>query len=204
MTQTIKQQRGYVTRRNDPDNSLWVQEEAERLALIDGDPAEAKRRRDAAMDLKNKRRRAPAEAAFLLPLWLVRDLGGPRDPIAFLVKERSLTVLQGKTALLLREHVEGVTIDIQGSGEFGVFIQGGEQGGLEAWCDKRRHGVHAWRLALDSCEPETRNAVRKIICGHIALRQAYRLIGGDTTKAAAKLKVSVRNALDAATAYLGA
>lgn len=205
MTQNnlIERQRGYVTRRNDPDNSLWVQEEAERLALIDGDVDEAKRRRDAAMDLK-KKRRPTADAAYLLPLWLVRDLGGPRDPIAYLVKERSLTVNQGKTALLLREHVEGVTIDIQGNGDFGVFIQGGAQSGLEAWCDKRKHGVHAWQLALDACEPRARKAVERVICGRAGLKQARRLLGMENNKAHGLLKANLTRALNAATAYLGA
>ncbi len=199
----LKPQRAYVTRRSDFDNSLWVQEEAERLALIDGNPEEAKRRRDAAIDLKAKKRRAP-EDVYLLPTWLVRDLGGPRDPIAYLVKERALTVNQGRTALMLREHAEGITIDVQGNGEFGVFVQGGQQTGLEGWCDKRKHGVHAWKLALDACEVRARRAVERVICGKAGLKQARRLLGMENNKAHDTLKANLTRALDASTAYLGA
>ena len=121
----VKAQRAYVTRRNDADNARFVQREAEIIALQNGDTAEAARRRYAEQKLASKQRKTPIDA-YLLPEWLLRDLGGPRDVVAALIKDRSLTAALGRVALILREHVEGVSIDIQGNGDFGVFIQGGE------------------------------------------------------------------------------
>lgn len=203
MRSEVAIQRAYHAKDRGLGYSERVQAEAERLALIDGDPEEARRRRNAGMDLAKKQRQ-PKEGAFALPVWLMRDLGGARDTIAYLIKDRALTVGHGKTALLLREHVEGVTIDIAGGGEFGVFVDGGTDAGLEGWCDKRRYGVEAWRLAMEASEPKARKAVQKVIQGRAGLKQARRLIGGGNDAAHKMLKANLVKALDAASAYLGA
>jgi len=202
MNSTVAIQRAYHAGNRGIEYAERVQSEAERLALIEGNPEEAKRRRNAGIDLAKKQR--AGGDVFLLPSWLVRDLGGPRDTIAYMIKDRALTVMHGRTALLLREHTEGVTIDIQGGGEFGVFVDGGLDAGLEGWCDKRRHGVQAWKLALDACEPRSRKAVQKVINGLAGLKQARRLIGGENNAAHTMLKANLIKALDAANAYLGA
>ncbi len=199
----VKAQRAYVTRRNDADNARFVQREAEIIALQNGDTAEAARRRYAEQKLASKQRKTPIDA-YLLPEWLLRDLGGPRDVVAALIKDRSLTAALGRVALILREHVEGVSIDIQGNGDFGVFIQGGEQSGMESVCDKRAFGRHAWSLTLEACDPRARKAVERSIMGLCGMAQAYRLIGGDTTKATKIFKQNMRSGLSAAAAYLGA
>jgi len=203
MTSTVTAQRAYHAKFKGVEYAESVQVDAERQALIEGNAEEALRRRNAGMDLAKKRRRPGAEA-FVLPTWLVKDLGGPRDTIAYLIKDRQLSVIQGRTALLLREHTEGVTISISGNGEFGVFIEGGQDGGMEAHCDKRFVGVQAWRLALGAVDPKATKAVQKVINGHAGLKQARRLIGGGNEAAHQMLKDNLHKALDAATAYLGA
>ena len=202
MAKTIAIQRAYHARDRGLAHAELVQSEAERLALIDGNVGEAKRRRNAGVDLANKRRQ-PADL-FLLPTWLMRDLGGPHDTIAYLIKQRQLTVIHGRTALSLREHTEGDTISISGNGEFGVFVEGSQDGGMEAHCDKRFVGVQAWRLALGAVDPKATKAVQKVINGHAGLKQARRLIGGGNEAAHQMLKGNLHKALDAATAYLGA
>jgi len=202
MAKTIAIQRAYHAKDRGLGHAELVQSEAERLALNNGNASEAQRRRNAGIDLANKRKQ-PADI-FLLPVWLMRDLGGPRDTIAYLIKQRELTVIHGRAALCLREHSEGVTISISGNGEFGVFVEGGQDGGMEAHCDKRFVGIQAWRLALGAVDPVTVKAVQKVINGHAGLKQARRLIGGRDQTAHNMLKDNLHKALDAATAYLGA
>lgn len=199
---TTQAQRAYVTRRSDTDNAIWTNEEAERIALIDGDVAEATRRRNAAADLKRKQKRSEQQDARELPVWLVRDLGGPRDTIAHLIKDKALTAQQGRTALLLREYREGLTISIEGHG-VADYVQGGQVVGMEAHCDKMRAGRHAWKLAQEACERRAWRAVDRVICGKAGLKQARRLIGGGNVKAHAILKDNLIRALNASTAYLG-
>lgn len=194
-------QPAYHARFRGVDYAERMQSEAERKALIDGDVEEAKRRRNAGIDLAKKQKRGGETAP--LPVWLMRDLGG-RDMIANMVKGRELTVQHGMTALLLREHTEGVTISISGGGEFGVYVDGSQDAGLEGWCDKRRHGVQAWKLAMEATDPKARKAVERVINGLAGSAQARRLIGGANVQAHATLKASLRSALDAANAYLGA
>jgi hypothetical protein len=202
MAKTIAVQRAYHAGNRGIEYAERVQTEAERLALIEGNPEEAKRRRNAGIDLAKKQR--ASGDVFLLPSWLVRDLGGPRDTIAYLIKQKELTVIHGRAALSLREHTEGVTISISGNGEFGVFVEGGQDGGMEAHCDKRFVGIQAWRLALGAVEPATVKAVQRVINGHAGLKQARRLIGGENNAAHTMLKANLIKALDAANAYLGA
>lgn len=202
-TQTIAiDSRGISRGRYDSDRAIRANEDAERLALIDGDTAEALRRRNAAADLRRKQTR-PANETEILPVWLVRDLGGPRDTIAYLIKDKALSVQQGRTALLLREYCEGLTISIEGHG-ISDYVQGGQAVGMEAHCDKMRAGRHAWKLAQEACEPKAWKAVDRVICGKASLRSANRLIGGDTGRAVALLKANLILALNASTAYLGA
>lgn len=52
---TLKPQKAYITRRTDLDNAMFVQDEAEVIALQRGDAEEAKRRRDAKADLRHRR-----------------------------------------------------------------------------------------------------------------------------------------------------
>lgn len=202
MAKTIAIQPAYHAKDRGLGHAELVQSEAERLALNNGNASEARRRRNAGIDLANKRKQ-PADI-FLLPTWLMRDLGGPRDTIAYLIKQKELTVIHGRAALSLREHTEGVTISISGNGEFGVFVEGGQDGGMEAHCDKRFVGIQAWRLALGAVEPATVKAVQRVINGHAGLKQARRLIGGRDQTAHNMLKDNLHKALDAATAYLGA
>jgi len=200
---TITQARGYSTRRNDIDNAIWSNEEAAHIADISGDHSEALKRRQTAASLKQRGKRKPEETPYLLPTWLVRDLGGPRDTIAYLIKERDLTVIQGRTALILREHLEGQSITIGGQ-EVTDFVQGGQASGMESMCDKMRVGRQAWKLALDATDVKARKAVERVIAGKAGLKQARRLLGMADAKAHAMLKANLVSALNAATAYLGA
>lgn len=202
-TQTIAiDSRGISRGRYDSDRAIRANEDAERIALIDGDADEALRRRNAAADLRRKRTR-PISEAEILPVWLVRDLGGPRDTIAYLIKDKALSVQQGRTALLLREYREGLTISIEGHG-ISDYVQGGQAVGMEAHCDKMRAGRHAWKLAQEACEAKAWKAVDRVICGKAGLKQARRLIGGGNEAAHATLKANLIRALNASTAYLGA
>ena len=200
---SIQVRTAFTTRRNDLDNSIYVQDEAAHLADIKGDHSEAKRRRDSAADLKRKAKRKPESEVFQLPTWLVRDLGGPRDTIAYLIKERALTVIQGRTALILREHLEGQSITIGGQ-EVKDFVEGGQSSGMESMCDKMRIGRQAWKVAMEAPDPKTRKAVERVIAGKAGLKQARRLLGVADAKAHTLLKANLILALDAATAYLGA
>ena len=199
MTHTTAQPAYHASYRG-TDYAERVQGEAERQALINGDPAEALRRRNAGIDLAKKQRRGELSP---VPAWLIRDLGS-RDTIGNMVKARELSVQHGMTALMLREHTEGVTISVSGGGEFGVYVDGSQDAGLEGWCDKRRHGVQAWRLAMEATEPKARKAVERVVNGLAGTKQARRLIGGADVKAHASLKANLQRALDAASAYLGA
>lgn len=198
MGKTIAIQRAYHARFKGVDHAESVQAEAERLALIDGNAAEAKRRRNAGMDLAKKRRRDEVKP---VAGYLIRDLG-PRDTISNMLKSRSLTEAQGKAALLLREHHEGATITLEGNGVVVDFIDRQSQAGLEAWCDRRKRGHEAWRLATEATDHP--KAVRVVILGNAGKAQARRLIGGRGTEADAVLVTELRKALDAAAAYLGA
>lgn len=185
------------------ERAIRAQEEAEQFAFIAGDFAEANRRRHARENIERKSRRRVDVDVWTIPPWLVEGLGGARDAIVLLMKSRDLSSLHGQTAIRLREHTQGITITIEGNGAFGVFVDGGQASGLEDWCDKRRHGVRAWTLALGAVPPRAVRPVRALILGK-TLTQAGRLYGGDTAKAHAAVKLEVGRALDAATAYLGA
>jgi len=198
MTHSVTAQRAYHARFKGVAHAERVQAEAERLALIDGNPEEAKRRRNAGMDLAKKRRSTEAKP---VAAYLIRDLG-PRDTIGNMLKDRALTEAQGKAALLLREHHEGATITLEGSGVVVDFIDRQSQAGLEAWCDRRKRGHEAWRLAMEATDHP--KAIRIVVLGNAGKAQARRLIGGRGTTADAVLLAELRKALDAAGAYLGA
>jgi hypothetical protein len=194
MSQTVKLQRAYTTRRNDADNSLFVQQEAERLAVIDGDFEEAHRRRIAAQSLKAKHRRGEVKP---IAFHLIRELG-PRDAIANMLKTRHLEERHGRTALCLRDYMVCREVHLGGSGNL-VFVEGGKSGDLADRINALRQGQRAVAAAeatlpsLDFVKPVT-----GLVCGHVTLLQAGRIIGGDTTKCKLRVKGALKQYLEAA------
>jgi hypothetical protein len=200
MSQTVKLQRGYTTRRNDPDNSLWVQEEAERLALIDGDLEEAHRRRIAAQSLKSKsRRRAEVKP---IAFGIIRELGS-RDAIGNMLKTRFLEERHGRTCLQIRDYMVARQVTMAGGGDL-VFVEGNQGGGIE----NKIHALRQASAAVAAGEATLPSAefvrpVTGLLCGHMTLLQAGRIIGGDTTKCKDRVKRALRNYLEAAEPYFG-
>ena len=199
---TIMSDRPAIGRSVTREQAIRANERAAQQAEIDGDFEEAKRRRDAVYDLKLGQRQTVIEP---LPTWLVRDLGGVRDPIARLVKDRELSVVQAKAALILREHEEGEAVVVQ-TGDSGLilFVDGRIGSGLEALCDARARGREMWRLLRGSLSHRASMAVERMIRGKASMRQAARLYGGDTTKACKVLRSELRAGLDASLSYVGA
>jgi hypothetical protein len=182
---------------------IRLQEDAERQALIDGDQTEAKRARDAVINLEARKRRSGRSTSEPMPEGLIEALGGPYDPICRLVKSKVLTATQARVVLALRDHVEGGTIDIGGSGNM-EFVQGGGAAGMEAHCDRRRKGQQAWDLAKKACStPNTWGALDLLIRGKISLTQACRRVSSDNKKTRQYLHRHLVASLDAAGAFLG-
>lgn len=169
------------------------------LCEIDGDFAEAKRRRDAAIDLERK---PFSFDLYELPKWLLDALGGGHDPIVRMVKRKAIDIVQAKCALLLREHNEGVTLSFSREG-VQIFVDRQPIGGLEGLTDARRRGAMAWNIALGSLEQREVLPVRWLILGG-ARPKALRQYGGDIHEARAVLDLSTSKALEAASAYIGA
>jgi hypothetical protein len=195
MSQTVKLQRAYTTRRNDPDNSLWVQEEAERLALIDGDLEEAHRRRIAAQSLKSKHRRGEVKP---IAFHLIRELG-PRDAIGYMLKERFLEERHGRTALILRTYEMPAP---KSPNLERVEHSGGS--GLEGMVDARlrlARAKNAAELTLPSAEYKT--PVTGLVCGSMSIGQAGRIIHGDKNRGPKLVKAALRNYLEAAEPFVG-
>lgn len=190
----LKPQRAYVTRRNDADNSLWVQEEAERLALIDGDADEAKRRRDAAMDLKKKRRRVEIKP---LPAATIEALG-PRDAISNMLKERFLEERHGRTVLHLRDYMVRRQVTMSGGGNL-VFVDGGAKSEMIDRVANLRRGEAAIAAGERTLSGEDMIwPVTKLVCGFITIKQAARHNGGNTDKAKSRVRSALKQYLEAA------
>lgn len=200
MTNTVKLQRAYITRRNDADNALWTQEEAEAVALEQGDKAEASRRRHAAIHLKAKKRRR--QEIKPLPAAMMQALG-KHDPISNMLKARFLEERHGRTALHVRDYMVRRQVTIGGGGDL-VFVDGG----LKSEMIDRIAGLRRGAQALEAGERTLPSAdyvkpVTGLLCGHINMTQAGRLIGGDTGKAQNKVKQALRAYLNAAEPFFG-
>lgn len=199
MTQTVKMQRAYVTRRSDPDNSLWVQEEAERLALIEGDAEEALRRRNAAQDLKRKLNRSKVTA---IPFHIIRELGS-RDAIGNMLKARQLEERHGRTVLRLRDYMVARQVSMGAGGNL-VFVEGGQSGGIES----KIHALRQASAAIDAGERtlpgvEYAKPVTGLVCGHVSMRQASGQLKGRTAQVESTLRGVLRNYLEAAEPFFG-
>jgi hypothetical protein len=169
------------------------------LCEIDGDLAEAKRRRDAAIDLQRK---PFSFDLYELPKWLLDDLGGGNDPIVRMVRRKAIDILQAKCALFLREHHQGITLSLSRDG-VQIYVDRQPLGGLEGLTDARRKGAMAWNVALNAIEQREALPVRWLILGG-ARPKALRQYGGDIHEARAVLDLSTSKALEAASAYIGA
>lgn len=196
---TTAQQRAYVTRRADFDNSLYVQEEAERLALIDGDHEEAKRRRDAAMDLKSKKRQATIAP---LPFGIIRELGS-RDAIGNMLKTRFLEERHGRTTLQLRDYMVAREVTVGGSGNL-IFVDGGQTSGIES----KLHALKQAEKAVDAAQRTLPGAefvkpVTGLVCGHITLPQASGRIRGRAQRVQDELRSVLKRYLEAAEPFFG-
>jgi hypothetical protein len=199
MSHVIKQQRAYVTRRNDPDNSLFVQQEAAVLAFQQGDDAEMKRRENAAQALKAKRRRAEIKP---IAFHIIRELGS-RDAIGNMLKARQLEERHGRTTLCLRDYMVSREVTM-GTGNNLVFVQGGQASGIES----KLHALQQAERAVQAGEhtlPGTEfvKPVTGLVCGHMNLLQAGRIIGGDTTKCKERVRHALRKYLEAAEPFFG-
>ena len=198
-TSALKPQKAYITRRSDLDNSLWLQEEAERLALIDGNPEEAKRRRDAATDLRSKKRRAKISP---IPFGIIRELGS-RDSISNMLKDRFLEERHGRTALQLRDYMVARTVHMGGSGDL-VFIDGKQAGDLADKIHGLRQGQRA--VAAGEATLPAQSFIRPItglVCGHVTLPQAAGQLRGRAQRVQGELKNALRVYLEAAEPFFG-
>ena len=199
MSQTVKMQRAYVTRRSDPDNSLFVQEEAERIALIEGDAEEALRRRNAAQDLKRKLNRSKVTA---IPFHIIRELGS-RDAIGNMLKARQLEERHGRTVLRLRDYMVARQVSMGAGGNL-VFVEGGQSGGIES----KIHALRQASAAIDAGERtlpgvEYAKPVTGLVCGHVSMRQASGQLKGRTAQVESTLRGVLRNYLEAAEPFFG-
>lgn len=201
--QTIQPGRAYTMRHTSSATQERAQIEAEVIALNNGDPDEARRRRNARIDLgeKQKQRLARMQRLGTDIGWIVRDLGGSRDPIVSMLKARQLSAGQAMAAINLRAYERGEAIASGGVAAVSEMRSGGPVRGMEAHVDRLTSGRMAKQRACEAVASEHWQAVYAVICGK-ALRQGCRLIGGDTTKALARLKHGVSEALDAAGAYM--
>jgi hypothetical protein len=187
---TLKPQKAYITRRADYDNSLWTQEEAERLALIDGNPEEAKRRRDAATDLRSKKRRGEIKP---IDMGLVRLLG-PRHPVSLLMKSRYLEDRHGSTAycLMIYEQPAPKSPNLERVEQSGVS-------GLESIVDIRLRLARAKKVAEATLPSEKfKKPVSGLVCGSMTVLQAGRCINGNKERGPKLVKEALRKYLEAA------
>ena len=196
---TLKPQKAYITRRADYDNSLWTQEEAERLALIDGNPEEAKRRRDAATDLRSKKRQAKVAP---IPFGIIRELGS-RDAIGNMLKTRFLEERHGRTALQLRDYMVCREVHMGGSGDL-IFIEGKRAGDLADKIHGLRQGQRA--VAAGEATLPAESFIRPItglVCGHVTLPQASGQLRGRAERVQKEIKNALRVYLEAAEPFFG-
>ena len=195
MSTIIKQQRGYVTRRNDLDNARFVQREAEIIALQNGDTEEAARRRYSETKLASKARRSTELKP--KPFHIMRELG-MRDSISNMLDSRFLEERHGRTALRLRDYMKEREVTMSGGGNL-VFVDGGQCGGIE----NKLHALQMAQKAIAAGEATLPSAefvkpVTGLLCGFVTLLQAGRQLGGDTTKCKLRVKGALKQYLEAA------
>jgi hypothetical protein len=201
MTHTVKPQRAYVTRRSDPDNARFVQREAEIIALQNGDTAEAARRRYAEQKLAAKARKRSEIKP--LPAAIINALG-KQDAISNMLKARYLEERHGRTTLHLRDYMLRREVTMGGGSNL-VYVQGGVKSEMIDRIGALRiaaQAISAGELTLPS--QNYLKPVTKLLCGHINITQAGRLVGGDTGKAQNAVKGALRRYLDAAEPFFGA
>ena len=199
MTQTVKRQRAYITRRSDFDNAVFVQDEAAILAFREGDLAEMKRREAAATALKAKRRRAEIKP---IAFHIIRELG-PRDSIANMLKDRFLEERHGRTALRIRDYMVAREVTMSGGGNL-VFVDGGQCGGIE----NKLHALQMAQKAIAAGEATLPSAefvkpVTGLLCGFITIRQASGQLRGRTKDVEARIKGALKAYLEAAEPFFG-
>lgn len=195
----LKAQRAYVTRRNDPDNALWVQEEASVLAFQTGDLEEMARRNAAATALKAKRRRAEIKP---IAFHIIRELG-PRDSIANMLKDRFLEERHGRTALRIRDYMVAREVTMAGGGNL-VFVEGGTASGIESKIGALRlaaQAIAAGEATLPSAEFV--KPVTGLLCGFITIRQASGQLRGRTKDVEPRIKGALKVYLEAAEPFFG-
>ncbi len=201
--QTVERQRAFTMRYTSPVSQERAQIEAEVIALNNGDTAEARRRRNARLDLgeKQKQRLARSQAPEAGTGWLIEALGGARDSIVIMLKANDISAVQAMAALTLRDYEKARRAHFGHADTIG-YTEGGSSAGMEALVDGLRSGRNAKERAKDSVDPRDWQAVYFVICGNRSMRQARRLMGCDNTNAQARLKAGIQDALDAAGAYM--
>lgn len=196
---SLKAQRAYITRRSDLDNSMFVQDEAEVIALQNGDAAEALRRRNARLDLQAKKRRPEIKP---LPAAMIQALG-KQDAISNMLKDRYLEERHGRTALHLRDYLVRREVTMGGNSDL-VFVQGGVKSEMIDRVAGLRAGAQAIEAGVRTLPSENfLKPVTKLLCGHIGIVQAGRLVGGRSEKAQSSVKAALRNYLEAAEPFFG-
>jgi hypothetical protein len=200
VSHVIKQQRAYVTRRNDPDNARFVQREAEILALQNGDLEEAARRRYSEQNLASKaRKRAEIKP---IAFHIIRELGS-RDSIGNMLRDRFLEERHGRTALRLRDYMVHRQVHF-GSGAAGERVDGGRGSDPFARTVSLRRGSQAVDAgeatlpSLDFVKPIT-----GLVCGHITIRQASGQLRGRTKDVENRIKGALKAYLEAAEPFFG-
>jgi len=192
-------QRAYHARSRGLDHSMRLQDQAEVIALRQGDEAEALRRRNARQDLSAKRKRSEIKP---IAFGIIRELGS-RDAIGNLLKARFLEERHGRTTLQLRDYMTAREVTMGGSGNL-VFVDGGQASGIESKLHALRQAAKAVSAgerslpAVDFVKPVT-----GLVCGHMTLLQAGRVIGGDTTKCKQRVKTALKVYLEAAEPFFG-
>ena len=195
----VKQQRAYITRRNDADGALFAQQDAAILAFQNGDMAEMKRREAAATALKAKRRRAEIKP---IAFHIIRELG-PRDSIANMLKDRFLEERHGRTALRIRDYMVAREVTMAGGGNL-VFVEGGTASGIESKIGALRlaaQAIAAGEATLPSAEFV--KPVTGLLCGFITIRQASGQLRGRTKDVEQRIKSALRAYLEAAEPFFG-
>ena len=199
MSHTVKAQRAYVTRRSDLDNSMFLQDEAEIIALQNGDQAEATRRRNAKQDLKAKRRRAEVKP---IAFGIVKELG-KRDAIANMLKARFLEERHGRTTLQLRDYMVSREVTMSAGGNL-VFVDGGQSSGIES----KLHALQQAARAVEAGEAtlpgvEYVRPVTGLVCGHMTLPQASGCLRGRAQRVQDELRAALKRYLEAAEPFFG-
>jgi hypothetical protein len=174
---------------------MRLQDQAEVIALRQGDEAEALRRRNARQDLSAKRKRSEIKP---IAYGIIRELG-PRDAIGYMLKERFLEERHGRTALMLRVY----ELPAPKSPNL-ERVEGSGSSGLENIVDVRIRLARAKKAAeLTLPSLEYKKPVCGLVCGIMTIGQAGRILSADKNKGPKLAKTAVRNYLEAAEPYFG-